>query len=182
MKSFNKIVATGALFLSVVASVVPTTQAAWFSKKKDDAQTCKTKFENQCQVVETAKSACSDEFSDFYSSSSKLRSDLQDLKESQVVSEKIFNELQAAYEAWKADGFRIDTQSYTDYAILKSKFADQNREVSDRESLVSSEMKELLKLINSGKAKQAYVSALDNALEAYYNYSAAAARESLPTV
>lgn len=182
MKTVNKVMATGVLFLSVFASAVPTTQALWFGKQKDDAQTCKVKMDNKCQAVEDVKGMCSDEFTDFYGLADKLQFDLKVLKDSQGVSENIFNELQTAYENWKGDGFRIDTQSYTDYAVLKSKFGDQNREISEQQSLVSSEMKEMIKFIGSKKAKQRYVSALDDALEAYYNYSAAAAREALPTV
>ncbi|MBR2735531.1 MAG: hypothetical protein IKE05_05000 [Clostridia bacterium] len=131
--------------------------------------------------MEESKTACADEFKDFSVIAEKLKSDLQSLKDSQGVSEKIFSEMQVAYESWKQNGFRIDSQSYTDYAICKSKFADENREVAELQAIVVSDMKDMNKFISSKKAKQNYVSALDNALEAYYNYSAAAAREALPT-
>lgn len=181
MRFFRKSMATGMLFLSGMAFVASPAQAGWFGKK-DDAQTCKTKFENKCQAIEAAKNECDAEFSDFYGLVDKLKSDLQSLKDSQIVSERIFKQLQLAHEAWKNDGFRIDTESYTNYAVLKSKFADENRIIAEQQDLVTSEMKDMLKFISSKEAKQKYVSALDAALEAYYNYSAAAAREALPTV
>lgn len=177
---FKKSIATGMLFLSGMAFMVKPAQAWWFGEK-DDAQACKTKFEDKCKAVEEWRAACADEFKYFYVLAEKLKSDLQSLKDSQVIAEKIFSEMQVAYEAWKQSGFRIDSQAYTDYAICKSKFMDENREIAELKSLVAAEMKDMTKFISSNKSKEAYVSALDGALEAYYNYSAAVAREALPT-
>ena len=181
MKLFKKSIAAGMLCLSGMALAVSPAQAGWFGRK-DDAQTCKAKFEDKCKIAEDSRTTCAEEFRDFHILAERLKSDLQSLKDSQSVSEKIFGEMQVAYEAWKQNGFRIDTQAYTDYAICKSKFADENREIAEQQALLTSEMKDMLKFISSKQAKQIYVSALDSALEAYYNYSAAAAREALPTV
>lgn len=181
MNLFKKSIAVGISFLCVAAMVSSPAEAFWFTKK-EDAQACKVKFENKCQAVEEAKNKCSDEFADFYVLADKLKSDLQSLKDSQTVSEKLFKELQTAYESWKQDGFRIDTQSYTDYAILKCKFTDENREIADEQEIVTADMKDMLKFIYFKDAKQNYVSSLDRALEAFYNYSAAAVREAVPTV
>lgn len=181
MKLFKKSIATGILFLSGMAFISNPAQAGWFGKK-DDAETCKAKFEDKCQVVEQAKIDCDSEFTDFYGLVDKLKSDLQSLKDAQTVAQKIAGELGFAYEAWKHDGFRIDSTSYTGYAVCKSKFANQNREVAEFEELVKSEMKDMIKFISSEKAKQNYISSLNDVLEAFYNYSAAAAREAVPTV
>lgn len=181
MKLSSKILATGILFLSAMAFASSPAEAAWFGKKYD-SQACKAKFEDKCQASELAKTVCEAEFIDFYCSIDKLKSDLQALRDSQAASEKIFSQLQSSYEAWKRDGFRINTQTYTDYAISKIKFADQNREVAEKESLVTSEMKDMVKFISSKKSKQSYVSILDSTLEAFYDYSAAVAREAIPTV
>ncbi|MDO4199256.1 MAG: hypothetical protein Q4D57_00620 [Clostridia bacterium] len=181
MKLFKKSVVTGILVLSGISFISNSAQAGWFGKK-DDAETCKAKFEDKCQAVEVAKEGRQDEFSNFYTLVDKLKSDLQSLRDAQTVSQKIANELDAAYEAWKHDGFRIDSTSYTGYAVCKSKFADQNREVAEFEELVKSEMKDMIKFISSEKAKQNYISSLNDVLEAFYNYSAAAAREAVPTV
>lgn len=181
MKLFSKILLVGALSAGVSVYAAPTAQAFWFCKK-DNAQTCKLKFDNRCQVVEDAKGVCSNEFSDFCKLSDKLISDLQNLKKAQIVSEKIFSALQVAYEVWNSDGFRVDTQSYTGYAALKSKFENQNREVAERELIVNAEIRDMYAGLDSlKKSKQDYISSLDSALEAYYSYSAAAAKESLPT-
>lgn len=181
MKLFSKILLSGALAAGISVSAVPTAQAFWFGKK-DNAQTCKLKFDNRCQAVEDAKGVCDNEFSDFCKLSDKLVSDLQNLKEAQIVSEKIFSALQVAYEVWKSDGFRVDTQSYTEYAALKSKFENQNREIAECESLLSAEIRDMYAALDSlKKSKQDYMSSLDSALEAYYSYSVAAAKESLPT-
>ena len=181
MNLFKKSVATGMLFLFGMGAMVNPASAGWFGRK-DDAETCKAKFDDKCAIAEESKTACADEYKDFYVITEKLKTDLQSLKDSQAVSEKIFGEMQVAYDSWKHDGFRIDTKSYTDYAILKSKFVDENREISEQQALVVSDMKDMIKFLAAKKSKQNYVSALDSALEAYYNYSAAAAREALPTV
>lgn len=180
MKLLSKGIATGIVFLSGMAFMSNPVQAGWFSKK-DDAETCRVKFEDKCQAVEEAKTECDSKYSDFYELADKLKSDIQSFKDAQIVSQKIAGELETAYESWKQDGFRINTPSYTAYAICKAKFAAQNREVEDYQDLVTSEMKDFIKFISSEKSKQVYASSLESALEAFYNYSAAVAREAVPT-
>lgn len=142
MKLFQKTAITSILCLGGLCMSAGTVNAFWpFSCSCDDAQTCKAKFEQRCALIEEKEAECHEKLANLYSVIDKFVDDMRALKDAQSTAEGILTKLTEAYEEWKQDDFRIDTQYHTNYILLKKKFADQNRYVKQSEQLIKDDIK-----------------------------------------
>ena len=178
MKLLQKIFATAILCL-FGAVVTSGTVGAFWPFSCNNSQKCKEKFDKSCDLIEANEGKCYQQFADLYSTLDKLSDDVHILRESQVVSENIFNQLMKVYEEWSHEGFRIDTDQHINYLLLRKKFSDQNRVVEQNEQLVKDDIKIVSGILNTKPAKDGCIDSLKHAIDAYYKYNMAVAKEDI---
>lgn len=179
MKFLRKKLLIGVLCLGSAFAISDNAKAIWpFSSEpqQDDVQTCKARYEDECSNLEKTKEECKNRFSGLNSYIEKAKDDVEELKESQNSLEAIFVDLQDAYAEWQRNDYRIDTPAYTSYNVLKLKFRDQSRVVSQQEQIVREDIANLSNLLRSDSSKR-YLESLNSTVESYYRYNMAVAQE-----